>query len=51
MKRLAIMLGMLAVAAFAVAQTPSQQTQPAGAQGGAQQGLDTTGFRHNRAAR
>src|SRR5579863_1048702 len=38
MKRLAIMLGMLAVAAFAVAQTPSQQKQPAGAQSGAQQG-------------
>lgn len=38
MKRLAIMLGMLAVAAFAVAQTQSQQKQPAGAQSGAQQG-------------
>ncbi len=43
MKRLAIMLGMLAVAAFAVAQTPSQQTQPAGAQGGAQQGSTQPG--------
>src|SRR6202166_5330882 len=38
MKRSAIMLGMLAVAALAVAQPPSQQTHPAGAQGGAQQG-------------
>src|ERR1700733_11043715 len=41
MKRLAIMLGMLAVAALAVAQQPSQQTQPAGAQGGAQSGSAT----------
>lgn len=34
MKRSAIMLGMLAVAAFAVAQAPSQPSQPSGAQGG-----------------
>lgn len=43
MKRSAIMLGMLAVAALAVAQAPSQQTQPAGAQGGAQQGSAQSG--------
>ena len=41
MKRLAIMLGMLTVAALAVAQQPSQQTQPAGAPGGSQQGSAT----------
>src|ERR1700688_3634315 len=43
MKRSAIMLGMLAVAALAVAQPPSQQTHPAGAQGGAQQGSAQSG--------
>ncbi len=43
MKRSAIMLGMLAVAAFAVAQAPSQPSQPSGAQGGAQQGSAQSG--------
>jgi len=48
MKRLAIMLGMLAVAAVAVAQQPSQQTQPAGAQGGTQSGSATPALQGKR---
>ena len=43
MKRSAIMLGMLAVAAFAVAQAPSQPSQPSGGQAGAQQGSAQSG--------
>jgi tetratricopeptide (TPR) repeat protein len=43
MKRAAMILGMLAVAAFVAAQqqTPAQQKQPAGAQGATQQGSAT----------